>query len=82
MKEEYKYNLINYLIDNDRKSWLLISFIIIVIIMAIIVTISSSFYDIEKLNGITSCIDTECYIKYYQYGPSESNSDFIKIKNK
>ena len=81
MKEEYKYNLTNYLIDNDSKNWLLIFLIIVSIILVIILTISHSVYDIEKSNGITSCINTECYIKYNQYGASESNYNFVKIKN-
>lgn len=81
MKEEYKYNLINYLNDNKKSTIFLIVIILLINcfgFMSYFITV----YNTEKTTGITKCNNSECYIEFYLQGILKNSYNFVKIKDK
>ena len=81
MMPELKYNLINYLKNNNKKQSILYILSIILIIIVLIILFAYKSYSVEIINGRTICEENKCVVKYYNI-QSKNDYDFVKIKNK
>ena len=80
MKDEYKFNLIQYLIFNNKKC----IFVAILIVFILISLVTSSFiirvFDIEKVTAQVVCENNACTLNFYNIGLEKNNFKFVKIK--
>lgn len=82
MKEEIKYNLINYLKDNATKQKVLVVLVALFLFLIIVFYLLFSVIQVETTNALTSCNNT-CHLEFYLTDVQKNNKfRFIKVGKK
>jgi hypothetical protein len=81
MKEELKYNLINYLYEKNKVKTCWVMVITFLLIILFIIFMFYKIYDVENVNAQVFCEEENCKIMYYHYIDFNSTYDFVKINN-
>ncbi len=82
MKDEYKFNLNNYLLNNNRKQIFLGILVLIILICFITISLVFHVYNIQTVRAKTICEHNECILNFYNSDFINNNYKFVKIKKK